>query len=138
MGMILNLKKHLFIVLTFTFFISLSFFSSCVFAQDNYRGLISESYMQITDNGKVVKTNKPVIIIYNRNYCSLYIGDKTSHFPVESYTTRIKEGNIEEARRHVHPNVFEALENNNPYTNPECDKKGGYRRYTRKVHKKLN
>ena len=97
MGMIFNLKKHLFTVLTFTLFISLSFFSSCVFAQENYRGLISEAYMQITDNGKVVKTNKPVIIIYNRNYCSLYIGDKTSHFPVESYTTRIKEGNIEES-----------------------------------------
>ena len=86
------LKKHLFIIALF----ALLFFSNNVFAQ-SYRGLISQTFMQIAEKGNVIKTNKPLIIIYNRNYCSLYIGDKISYFPVESYSTSIKEGNIEES-----------------------------------------
>lgn len=113
-----------------------------VLGQDNLTSF-SKGTWKRTENLK----KYPFIILKRGNNNSLAINEGKNvvlrtDFSNDASSSVVRklfqEGNIEEARRHVHPNVFEALENNNPYTNPECDKKGGYRRYTRKVHKKLN
>jgi len=65
--------------------------------QSIYRGLIGYSYEETTYNGNVKLTHKPIIIIYNNNFCLLNINGLTKTFPVDSYAQTLNKGDIEES-----------------------------------------
>jgi nicotinic acid mononucleotide adenylyltransferase len=114
-----------------------------VLGQDNLTSF-SKGTWKRTENLK----KYPFIILKRGNNNSLAINESKNvvlhtDFSNDASSSVVRklfqEGNIEEAKRHIHPKVFESLENNNPYINPDCDKKGGYKFKTRKVrNKKLN
>lgn len=56
-------------------------FSTTLFAQDPFFGLFSNSYLEQTWGAKdLKKINKPIFIIYNRNYCTFYVEGKGNTF----------------------------------------------------------
>jgi hypothetical protein len=65
-------------------------------AQDSFRGLFADSYLETQHNGELKKINKPIYIIYNRTYCQLSINGTEKSFETEAYSSSIKNGNIEE------------------------------------------
>ena len=72
------------------------FLSLQSFAQSIIGGYFASSYLYAHGNSEPQKVIKPLHIVYDRNYCQLFLDNVTYSFKVFAYETHIEKGNMVE------------------------------------------